>query len=197
MVGCKENHLAWYPFHKGCKSSKLKACENPLGGLLRKILKGVCGLDFPNHTLGYGDRGLKSYPWLWKMGQNQTLCNSKCHQINHFWSMISFNSNSFSTKCHYSNHSVSYLIEHWIHWISFSNCSDLIERKIRGISFRNQIQQNIKYIEYQQSDSTEHKMRWISYSNHSYSIKHKIRWILFSNQSDPIEHEIRWISFST
>ena len=47
--------------------------------VLRKMLTGVCGPDFRNHTLGYGDRGPKSYPWLRTMGQNQTLDNRKCH----------------------------------------------------------------------------------------------------------------------
>ena len=59
--------------------------------VLRKILTRVCGPGFRNHTLGYGDRGPKSYPWLWKLGQNQTLHNRKCHQINHFWSNFAWN----------------------------------------------------------------------------------------------------------
>ena len=44
--------------------------------------KRMCGPGFRNHTLGYGDRGPKSYPWLWKVGQNQTLDNRKYHQKN-------------------------------------------------------------------------------------------------------------------
>ena len=55
-----------------------------VGGVLRKILTGVCDLGFRNHTLGYGDRG-----WLLrKMGQNQSLDNRKCHQINHFCHLL-------------------------------------------------------------------------------------------------------------
>ena len=50
-----------------------------------------CGPGFCNHTLGYGDRGPKSYPWLRKMGQNKTLDSRKCHQINHFWSNFARN----------------------------------------------------------------------------------------------------------
>ena len=55
------------------------------GGGLKK-LTGLCGPGFRNHTLGYGDRGPKSsrYLWLRKMGENQTLHNRKCHQIDHF-----------------------------------------------------------------------------------------------------------------
>ena len=60
-------------------------------GVLRKILTGVCGPGFCNHTLGYGDRGPKSYPWLWKMGQNRTLDIRKWHQINLFWSNLAWN----------------------------------------------------------------------------------------------------------
>ena len=52
----------------------------------RTFLTGVHGPGFHNHTLGYRDRGPKSYPWLRKMCQNQTLDNRKCHQVNHFWS---------------------------------------------------------------------------------------------------------------
>ena len=54
--------------------------------LLRKNLTGVCSPGFCNHTLGYRERRTKSYPWLWKMCQNQTPDNRKYHQINHFWS---------------------------------------------------------------------------------------------------------------
>ena len=61
------------------------------GGVLRKILTGVCGQGFRNHTLGYGDWRPKSYPWLRKMGQNQTLDNRKCYQINHFRSNFAWN----------------------------------------------------------------------------------------------------------
>ena len=61
------------------------------GVVLQKILTGVCGSGFHNHTLGYGDRGPKSYLWLQKMSQNNTLDNRKCHQSNHFWSNISWN----------------------------------------------------------------------------------------------------------
>ena len=53
------------------------------------MLIGVCcGPSFRNHTLGYGDRGPKSYPWLRKMGQNQTLNNRIYHQINHFEAIL-------------------------------------------------------------------------------------------------------------
>ena len=56
------------------------------GGTLKNF-DGVCGPGFRNHSLGYGDRGPKSYPCLRKMGQNQTKPdNMKIHQINHFWS---------------------------------------------------------------------------------------------------------------
>ena len=37
---------------------------------------------FRDHILGYGDRGPKSYPRLWKMAQNQTLDDRKSQQIN-------------------------------------------------------------------------------------------------------------------
>ena len=54
-------------------------------------LMAVCGLGFRNHTLGYGDRRPKSYPWLGKMDQNQSLYNRKYHQINHFGSNFAWN----------------------------------------------------------------------------------------------------------
>ena len=60
------------------------------GGYSEKFWRG-CGAGFRNHILGYGDRGSKSYPWLRKMGQNQTLDDRKCHQINHFWSSFAWN----------------------------------------------------------------------------------------------------------
>ena len=56
-----------------------------------KHLMGVCHPGFHNHTLGYGDWGPKSYPWLQKMGQNQTLDIRKYHLINHFWSNFAWN----------------------------------------------------------------------------------------------------------
>ena len=56
------------------------------GGFSEKFWRGCAGQVFRNHTLGYGDRGPKSYHWLWKMGQNHTLNNRKYHQINHSWS---------------------------------------------------------------------------------------------------------------
>ena len=56
-----------------------------------KNLTGVCSLSFPKHTFGYGDWGPKSYPWLRKMGQNQTLDKRKCPQINHLWSNFGWN----------------------------------------------------------------------------------------------------------
>ena len=46
--------------------------------------------------LGYGNRWPKSYLWLRKMGQNQTLNNRKCHQINHFWSNFAWNWSNLS-----------------------------------------------------------------------------------------------------
>ena len=61
------------------------------GGYSEKFWRGVRPSFFRNHTLGYGDRGPKSYPWLWKMGQNQTLGNRKYHKINHFWSNFAWN----------------------------------------------------------------------------------------------------------
>ena len=46
-----------------------------------KMLMGVCGPDFRNHTLGYGDLGPNhTYPYLRKIGRNRTLDDGKCHQ---------------------------------------------------------------------------------------------------------------------
>ena len=56
------------------------------GGCSKKKLTGCAARVFATiPQLGYGDQGPKSYLWLRKMGQNQTLNNRKCHQINHFW----------------------------------------------------------------------------------------------------------------
>ena len=68
--------------------------------LFQKILTGMCGPGFHYHTLGYGDQGPKSYPWLWKMDQNQTLDNRKCHQINHFWRNFAWNWSHLAQICH-------------------------------------------------------------------------------------------------
>ena len=57
----------------------------------RHAILGLCSPGFRNGTLGYGDRGSKSYPWLRRMGQNLTLDNRKYHQINHFWSNFAWN----------------------------------------------------------------------------------------------------------
>ena len=61
------------------------------GGVLRKFFMGVVRSGFWHPTLGYRDRGPKSYPWLRKMDQNQTLYNRKCQQINHFCSNFAWN----------------------------------------------------------------------------------------------------------
>ena len=85
--GNNELIFKWFnPYH----DKPMKICILP-GGVLQKILTGVCGPGFRNHTLGYGDWGPKSYPWLWKMGQNRTFDNRKYHQINHFWSNFAWN----------------------------------------------------------------------------------------------------------
>ena len=56
--------------------------------VLRKKIDGVVrDPGFRNYTLSYGDRGPKSYSWLRKMGQSQTLDNRKSHQTNNFWSV--------------------------------------------------------------------------------------------------------------
>ena len=62
-----------------------------VGGVLQKNWQGCSARVLCNHTLGYGDRGPKSYPWLRKMGQNQTLDNGKYHQINHFFKRFCMN----------------------------------------------------------------------------------------------------------
>ena len=51
----------------------------------------LTALDAWGSTLGSRDRGPKSYPWLRKMGQNQTLDSKKCHKIKHFWSTFAWN----------------------------------------------------------------------------------------------------------
>ena len=38
------------------------------------------GPSFLNHTLGYRDWGQKLYPCLWKICQNHSFDNKKCHQ---------------------------------------------------------------------------------------------------------------------
>ena len=78
-------------FQHDCHMPCICICPGWWSGVLRRILTGVCGMSCCNRTLGYGDRGPKSYAWLWKMGQNQTLDTRKCHQINHFWSNFACN----------------------------------------------------------------------------------------------------------
>ena len=51
--------------------------------VLWKMLMGVWPGFLQPYTLGYGDRGLKSIPWLQKMGQNQSL--DILHEIGQIW----------------------------------------------------------------------------------------------------------------
>ena len=82
-----------YRLPNGRRPNKTDIILPGAGGGTPKKFDGVCGPGFRNHTLGYGDRGPKLYPWLRKMGQNQTLDNRKYHQINHFWSNFAWTSN--------------------------------------------------------------------------------------------------------
>ena len=72
-----------------------------------------CGPRFCNHTLGYGDRGPKSYPWLRKMGQNKTLDSRKCHQINHFWSNFARNWSNLAQI-------LSFASKKWWNWVTMA-----------------------------------------------------------------------------
>ena len=79
---------------------ELKADRAGDQGLLRKNLTGGCGPGFHNHTLGYGDWRPKSFPWLRKMGQNQTFGNRKNYQINQFGSNFAWNWSIWPKFCH-------------------------------------------------------------------------------------------------
>ena len=63
---------------------------------------GGCAPGFRNHTLGYTetDRGPKSYPWLWKMGQNQTLDNGKVTKLTTFEAILHEIDQIWPKSCH-------------------------------------------------------------------------------------------------
>ena len=58
------------------------------GGVLRKILTGVCGPGFRNHTLGYGDQGTKSYPWLRKWVKMKPLIVGNITKLTNFEAIL-------------------------------------------------------------------------------------------------------------
>ena len=58
------------------------------GGVLKKILRGVRGLGFCNHTLGYGDQGTKSYLWLRKWVKMKPLIIGNITKLTNFEAIL-------------------------------------------------------------------------------------------------------------
>ena len=75
-------------------------CADPGGRVLQKISTRLCGPGFHNRTLGYGDRGPKSYPWLRKMGQNQTLTVGNVTNLTTFEALLHEIGQIWPKSCH-------------------------------------------------------------------------------------------------